>query len=243
MKPPKQGPAPARAREESNGTRSEAMVPPPPSAVKPGNAARAIKQEPFCWQSKAALRLIREAFDGENTVPSALAIYVALTEIASDKQSETFQTTHSWIAALSGWSSRTVRARLKALQEIKLIEIITPDPRFANTYRLLSRGNGFRPGGNRCLPGGDGTKITPLPRSEESNEESTEERRKPARKPPTRSEVWTLEKQIRSAEEDLTALEEANAYEHRRTKESVAALQAAREELAKLRARHREAKV
>ena len=58
---------------------------------------RSIKGVPFCWQSKAVRRAIREAFDATHNVASALAVYDALTEIASDEESETFATTHAWI--------------------------------------------------------------------------------------------------------------------------------------------------
>ena len=59
---------------------------------------RAINDASFCWQHKAALRLIRDSFDAAKTVSSAIGVYVALTEIASDEQAEVFVTTHAWIA-------------------------------------------------------------------------------------------------------------------------------------------------
>jgi hypothetical protein len=102
------------------------------------NEMRAIKAAPFCWQHKAALRKIREAFDAEKSVASALGVYHALTEIASDKESESFETTHGWIAHKSGLSPRTVQDRLAGLSQIGLVEISTPALKSPSTYRLLS---------------------------------------------------------------------------------------------------------
>lgn len=98
---------------------------------------RTIKGCPFAWQSKAALRKIREAFDATHTVDSALVVYLALSEIASDKGEERFQTTHSWIASRCGVSIRTVASRLRELDEIKLISIETPALRAPSTITLL----------------------------------------------------------------------------------------------------------
>ena len=101
-------------------------------------ALRVCGDAPFCWQHKPALRLIREAFDADKTVASALAVYLALTEIASDEESEVFTTTHAWIAQKCGVSPRTVQDRLNGLVEISLVEIHTPALKSPSTYRLLS---------------------------------------------------------------------------------------------------------
>jgi DNA-binding Lrp family transcriptional regulator len=82
--------------------------------------------------------LIREAFDADKTVASALAVYLALTEIASDEESEVFTTTHAWIAQKCGVSPRTVQDRLNELAEIGLVEIHTPALKSPSTFRLLS---------------------------------------------------------------------------------------------------------
>jgi hypothetical protein len=100
-------------------------------------ALRVCGDAPFCWQHKAALRKIRKAFDAEKTVASALAVYLALTEIASDSEAEFFQTTHAWISQKSGVSPRTVQDRLNGLAEISVVKIITPALKSPSTYRLL----------------------------------------------------------------------------------------------------------
>jgi DNA-binding Lrp family transcriptional regulator len=102
-----------------------------PKAWKPG-------REPWCWQSKAILRQIREALDAENAVSSGLLVYVALTEIASDKQSPTFQTTHSFIAMRCGLSQRTVQQRIRDLTEIGVLKCAVSNLRAPATYELLA---------------------------------------------------------------------------------------------------------
>jgi hypothetical protein len=110
-----------------------------PEDQRPSPPLREIKRDkPYCWQSKAALRKIRDAFDDEKTVASAIAVYCALTEIASDKASEKFQTTHGWLGQKSGLSPRTVQNRLVILESIELLKVTTPLLKAPSTYQLLS---------------------------------------------------------------------------------------------------------
>jgi hypothetical protein len=126
------------------------------------NKLRVCRAAPFCWQHKAARRKIRDAFDRDKTVHSALGTYDALTEIASDEESEIFETTHAWIALLSGFSQRTVGKRLPELEEIGLIEIDTPALKAPSTIRLLAVGV------KQPLPNApQRTKRAPLPTSEQ----------------------------------------------------------------------------
>ena len=56
---------------------------------------RSTNDGPWSWQSKAALRRIREVA-GESDKPSAttvIAVYVGLCELASDAQAEQFEAT------------------------------------------------------------------------------------------------------------------------------------------------------
>ena len=101
------------------------------------NLERHIKDSPFLWIGKPVVRRIREAFDASHQVASALCVYCALAEIASDGQSETFTTTQGHIAQKCGLSVRTVAARLKELTAAGLVEVNTPDLRAPSTYRLL----------------------------------------------------------------------------------------------------------
>ena len=131
-------------------------------------ALREIKAAPFCWQHKAALRLIRDSFDAEKTVASAIGVYVALTEIASDAISESFTTTHGWIAQKSGLSPRTVEARLPGLVQVCLVRISTPALKCPSTYQLLPVPQPLRDVPQR-------TKKAPSRASEESKNKSLEE--------------------------------------------------------------------
>lgn len=94
---------------------------------------------PYCWQSKEALRKIREHLDGDSHLSYALSVYVALTENASDKEAEEFTTLQSHLAALAGGiSTRTVRRVLPILREIGVIDYVTPKLRGPTTFQLLS---------------------------------------------------------------------------------------------------------
>jgi hypothetical protein len=137
--------------------------------------ARQIKAAPWCWQHKPALRLIRDAFDREKTVSSALGTYSALTEIASDGEKEVFQTTHAHIALKSGLSARTVQNRLAGLSEIGLVKISTPALKSPSTYWLLPVPQPL-PNDTQPTPRArQRTKIAALPASEEKKEEIHEE--------------------------------------------------------------------
>lgn len=102
-------------------------------------AIRPSKPEPpYCWQTKAALRRIREALDADKAVASGLGVYVALTEIASDMQKNSFETTHARIGEMSGLSPRTVQQRIQDLVEIGVLECKVPPLRAPATYTLLA---------------------------------------------------------------------------------------------------------
>ncbi|MEI7733754.1 MAG: hypothetical protein WCO56_29585 [Verrucomicrobiota bacterium] len=91
---------------------------------------------PFCWQDKRVLRLIREHLD-RSKVTSSLAVYLALTEHASNKESESFQVSIGHIATLAGCGERTVKDRLNDLRNMSLIQTTCPALRTALTFKLL----------------------------------------------------------------------------------------------------------
>jgi len=122
-----------------------------------------VSNVPFAWQDKRVLRRIREQCEDP---ASALAVYHALTVVASDKQAESFQTTHAWLAALAGFSERTVRARVHDLERIGAVAVETPPLRAPSTYRLLPFGNGCPTSGNGCRAFGN-REAPALPPSEE----------------------------------------------------------------------------
>ena len=78
---------------------------------------------PWCWQRKTARRMIRTALDGQTLAASVLGVYDALTELASDCQSDLFQAAQAYIASHSGFSLSQVKRCLKELKRIGLIKI------------------------------------------------------------------------------------------------------------------------
>lgn len=63
----------------------------------------------WCWQDKDILDFIRESFSGQR-LTTALAIYLSLTELASNQGSDEFQAYFSQIAKLSGKSIPTIKS-------------------------------------------------------------------------------------------------------------------------------------
>lgn len=76
----------------------------------------------FCWQEKAALRLIREKFKPSERA-TALAIYSTLTELASNNQTDEFKVKRQTVGAMVGRSSvRSVDHYLDSLSDIGLVD-------------------------------------------------------------------------------------------------------------------------
>ena len=110
-------------RENNWSRKSNGVKPTSDGAEKKGAAQRSPDDGPFCWQTKAARRRIRDHFDCTGNVCSALSVYDALTEIASDKQSAVFTTTHAHIAKYSGVSPSTVKRIIAGFDELRLVKI------------------------------------------------------------------------------------------------------------------------
>lgn len=99
-------------------------------------------KQPFCWQPKAAFRLIEEHLEHPD---SAALVYLALTRIASNKEGCTFSKPIGYIAKLAYVGSRTVYRRLPELERIGLVrierrQIPGTHCRDCNTYTLLVPG-------------------------------------------------------------------------------------------------------
>ncbi len=141
--------------------------------------ARTIQDGPFCWQNKLARRTIRDAFDATNNVATALAVYDALTEIASDAQAEAFKTTHAWIQRLSGVGVTTIKKHLSAFSDLGLVEIKTPALRAPSSYTLLGIGNGWLAIADGCPALANTTQSAPLATSEERLKNVFKEGRSP----------------------------------------------------------------
>jgi hypothetical protein len=118
-------------------------------------------EPPYCWQNKEAKRLIRHQLDGDPLQKIALAVYDALTEIASNESSPTFMTSQPFIGSLAGgYEVRSLQRVLPILRELKLIYYITPTGKLRGpiTYSLLTLASPSRFNATACrndTTGGD----------------------------------------------------------------------------------------
>jgi DNA-binding Lrp family transcriptional regulator len=100
-------------------------------------------EPPYCWQSKAALRRIREYMEDRDQwslVSSRLCVYQALCEMASNHGSDSFIASQKALTNLCGISERWVRSALRDLESAGLITACHPKHggRGQKTYLLLS---------------------------------------------------------------------------------------------------------
>jgi hypothetical protein len=144
------------------------------SAAKETNMERLASKDPkvnadsvpWCWADKRVLRQIRNSFDSQNVAASALAVYHALTESASNHEREEFTDSICTIANLAGMSVRTAGDRLRDLARIGVIKMSTPKMKAPSTYTLVTFGNGCATIGNGCRTFGK-REASPLPPLEE----------------------------------------------------------------------------
>ena len=133
------------------------------------------KREPFCWLEKRKLRNIAEVFaEGRlGSLAAARSVILAMSEIASDKQSDTFAAATSYIAHRAGVTSKTVRRMIKTFKQLRFLRV---QPRSGNGLKLaneytLIRGNGAT---GLIYPSLGKTCKTNLGTREESSEQFTE---------------------------------------------------------------------
>jgi hypothetical protein len=95
------------------------------------------KREPFCWLEKRKLRKLAEIFaEGRlGSLAAARSVMLALSEIASDKQSDTFTASTSYIAQRAGVTSKTVQRTIKTFKRLGFVK---SQPRSANGLKLAS---------------------------------------------------------------------------------------------------------
>jgi len=134
-----------------------------------------VKREPYCWLEKRKLRKIAEVFaEGRlGSLAAARSVILALSEIASDKQSDTFPASTSYIALRAGVTSKTVRRMVKTLKQLGFLHV---RPRSRNGLKIASEYTlirGSAPMGLIYSSLGK-THKTRLRTREESNEQSTE---------------------------------------------------------------------
>jgi hypothetical protein len=107
------------------------------------NSRSRTPEPPYCWQSKDALRRIREYMQGRDQwqkVSSRLCLYLALCEMASNRGNESFRVSQKALADLCGLSDRTQREILLDLQGAGVITASAPKDggQGQKTYTLLS---------------------------------------------------------------------------------------------------------
>ena len=98
---------------------------------------RDIRNAPFQWQDKNTMRLIREAFQEErgNKLAFAIAVYVCMTEIASNQQSDVFIFTQNELAKMTGLSRKMVNQIIEAFERLNIVKKV---PRYDERGFLLS---------------------------------------------------------------------------------------------------------
>ena len=104
---------------------------------------RSIRDNPFAWASKAALRRIQDRFEESDKVPVAISVYMALCVSASDVQREEFTVKIAQIASRAGVSYKTAHIYLCDLETAGLVNIkrsTVPGTKLdaPSTYTLLS---------------------------------------------------------------------------------------------------------
>jgi hypothetical protein len=80
------------------------------------------REAPFAWQSKAALRMISRSERVANRC-HALAVYVMLSMVQSDKETGTVTCTKGYLASLAGIGPRSVAQALLDLEALGLVQI------------------------------------------------------------------------------------------------------------------------
>jgi hypothetical protein len=137
-------------------------------------------EPPYCWQSKAARRHVREKMNGHESTSSLLSLYDAMTEEASNQGSEVFRAGQPYLGELAGLSPRSVRRLERLLEEFAVVEIQRPKLRGHNTYKLLAFGHGVPTLGHNGLTLGHGAKQGSWPPVEITLERTTERTKKKA---------------------------------------------------------------
>ena len=134
-----------------------------------------IRREPWCWLEKKKLRILADVFgEGrQGSVMAARSVMLALSEIASDRQCDTFTAATSYIAQRAGVTRKTVDRMIKTFKRLGFVMVRDRSMKglkIASEYTLIRGKCRLRPIYSTM---GKPRKIR-LPIKEESNEESTE---------------------------------------------------------------------
>lgn len=86
-------------------------------------ATRSTRNQPFCWQEKKILRLLKANFSGMELVKMK-SLYLALTEIDSDFNRRKIKFYTKTISTYSGLSERWIPGGLQTFANFQIIDII-----------------------------------------------------------------------------------------------------------------------
>lgn len=110
-------------------------------------SVRDLRNAGWCWQEKATLDALCAFYSGDRLKrrATALAIYLVLTELASDRHSSTHaEATHRAIWERTGTSETTVKQYLREFVEAGLVAVerqkVYRDVNLPNVYALLTPG-------------------------------------------------------------------------------------------------------
>ncbi|NIP29004.1 MAG: hypothetical protein GTO02_00025, partial [Candidatus Dadabacteria bacterium] len=83
---------------------------------------RSTRKQPFCWQEKNILRLIRKQYK-KSELAKLRNLYLTITEMDSDFNGQDIRFYTKTINTYSGLSKDWIPSGLKILQDMKVIEI------------------------------------------------------------------------------------------------------------------------
>lgn len=141
---------------------------------------RTTRNEPFCWQSKKALRLLRSTFKGAELV-KMITLYQTLTMIYSDTLSSEIKHYTNTIASYSGLFEDFIPRGIKSLESLGIIkvEIVRKAGRFDEKVIHLLDGEEIekpqKTVTGQTATGRNGTGQTGIYKKKPSEEEVTEE--------------------------------------------------------------------
>jgi len=90
--------------------------------MKSPENTRHIRNQPFCWQEKAILRLLRKKYKGNELIKMKL-LYCTLTEIENDFNGKPIEYYTKTIATYSGLSKDWIPKGLRKLENLHIIKI------------------------------------------------------------------------------------------------------------------------
>ena len=85
---------------------------------------RNTKNQPFCWQEKKILRLLRSQYYGGKEHDKLRNLYLTLTEIYSDFNGQDIKYYTQTIARYSGLNKEWIPKGLKIFEKLKMVQLI-----------------------------------------------------------------------------------------------------------------------